>query len=255
MVQRPFSDDGGKPWSRIDSGLPQLASITATGTVQTNMIHKKQRQKITTIFSAVDTVRNKSAPSKKMSRNGFPNEFRTARNILLAPNRALQPFTGNDYSAPINMDHKQENNIAKTNPYPVLRESKFFPPVEDQELQSIEQKNSKENIVFPEEMDSKVNNGMHLKSVFMAHKNSTERIDNVLQPKLYPPEIIIADSPDGDSNKADYLLHGNPVDIETMYSFNSSVNPYVCETLTEVDADIDAQNKYFSLNIEVIIIG
>lgn len=241
MVHRPFSDNDGH-----------------TGFVQTKMFNRVHRPKISTILSNVDTSRGKSMHTKAI-RNSLPNDLRMARNTVSVKDQIVQTFASNEYFLDEKIDNSTVNTkiVVEAHSLNIPKESKFFPPIEEQELQSIEQKNSKEmTVVFPEPLEPKDNSSAHLTGMFMANKNTSEKLHTLFTSQIFPPEVIEADSPEEDSNKADYLLHGNPVDIENLYSynFNVSINPYVCEILHVVDADIDAQKKYADFDIEVKII-
>lgn len=246
MVQRPFSDTGGSQtflWTN-SSILRQMREARIN-----SVVHKMQRPKMSTILSSVENNRGKSFYNKTKSR--FTNkELRLARhtfsNISIA-----HPFIIKQYGVvPLaNLSHSRgrPNNIAidTYNALPTL--SKFFPPLDDQELQSLELKsNSRENtIIFPEAPNEKENSTVLIKGIFLAAKNYSEKLDKEQEPKTTLVDI------EADSVKVDYYLQRTPIDVGSMYIYNSSVHPYSCLTVKEAKADIDAQKMFAEIDIDV----
>lgn len=254
MVQRPFSDTGGGQaltWTN-SSGLQQMReAITLPGFAHINaVIHKMQRPKMSTILSSVETNRGKSAYNKINSGTEHVNELRLARNTFSNISVTASPFMVKD-ALPPRANNLQSNNnpknIAIDTYYAIPTLSKFFPPVDDQEFQSIELKtNSRENtIIFPDVPEVRENQTVVVKGIFLANKNNSEKLDEmqVLKTSLVDKET--------ESDKADYFLQGTPVDAGVMYSYNSSANPYSCLSIKAAKAEIDAQELFASFDIEV----
>lgn len=255
MVQRPFSDTGGQAlmWSN-SSGLQQMReAIMLPGFAQINeVIHKMNRPKMSTILSSVETSRGKSALNKmKSSHDHHVNELRLARNtfsnINVTPSHSVSINDPAVHASNL-QPNNHKNNIAIGAYYAMPTPSKFFPPLDEQDLQSIEQKtNSRENtIIFPEVPETTENETAIVKGIFLANRNHSKEFDEVQVPKTAHVDI------EADSDKADYFLQGTPIDAGDMYSYNSSTHhPFNCISIKEAKADINAQELFASFDIEV----
>ncbi|KOB73473.1 Alpha-mannosidase [Operophtera brumata] len=250
MVQRPFSDtDGAQTFTWANSSILKQRRESQTNTV----VHRMQRPKMSTILSSVETSRGKSSYDKTNPRF---NELRLARNtfsnISVSP---LHPFviklsnvvprTNRSQS-----DGRSNNNISIDTHYALPTMSKFFPPLDEQELQSIEQKtNSRENtIIFPEAPDEKENKTIVIKGIFLANKSYSERSGKEKEPKSTLVDM------ETDSVAVDYFLQRTPIDVGSKYINNSSVHQYNCLTIKEAKTDIDAQAMFSKMDIEVILV-
>lgn len=262
MVQRPFSDDesnGNIVWRNLSQSHDSTnAVLMPPGYAQVKtLFHKRQRPKISTILSSVETGRSKSTYSRmKIARNEKinPFELRLARNTFNNLTNALQSATEESMLFP---HHTGRNNsypsdAAMETLYQIPTASKFFPTADERDFQSIEQKkNFKESsIVIPAVSGTEKENGSLLvKGIFIADKNTN---DQFISPGN---EVRNTDTTSSENDqKVDFLLeevstYGAAV---SPYNFNITDNPYTCTTVQEIQSDIDASSQFSNFDIEVV---
>lgn len=256
MVQRPFSEiDGPQPkWinntthhSVRDDIAFNFPSITQSKTV----FHNLQRPKISTMLASVDTGKGITSYSNmKISKSETANELRMA-------NR----YTSKEYIYVTLPPPPKEvsNNISKTgniklaikNYYQIPTPSRFFPPAEDHDVQNaFEQRgSSKENtVVIPDFQDiPKEKENLQVKGILIPKTKLKAQTEAPAVRKETIHSIIDIDP---DNEKADFLIEGLPMD-SSMFSYNLTSDPFTCSVIKEAIADIDAQEKFSQLNIEV----
>ncbi|XP_068632406.1 alpha-mannosidase 2-like [Battus philenor] len=255
MVQRPFSESGGTQvfWKNISmSSSPYRLKVHAAlfpGYAQGKMLHNKQRPKISTILSAVDTLRSISASSKiKMNRreNKHPNELRLARETLYNNSHSL-PADNILFPLDNSLDRIFNNSfpdaITVESFYQMPRTSRFFPPVEEQILQRPERE---ENYKVSDIHHIYGNSSVPKKSIFRETSDVNDK-------SAEPNDLHIRKLPeyDVDTDKVDFLIEEITPEIVPMYyNYTAPSNPYSCVVLQQYKADIDAQEKFCNFDIE-----
>ncbi|XP_013179221.1 PREDICTED: alpha-mannosidase 2-like [Papilio xuthus] len=247
MVQRPFSEIEGNHvyWKNISmSKSPYHLKVHAElfpEYPQGKMLNNKQRPKMSTLLSAVDTIRSKSDTSFKMSRreNRHPNELRLTRdtfynfthplsfdNVLFPLDNSLDKISNNSYSDKITVESF----------YKIPKTSRFFPPVEEQKPSNMQEILH----VFGNESASK-------KTIFRTSSdigNDKSSESNDLHIRKMPEYEV-------DNDKADFLIEEvTPEVIPMYYNYTVPVNPFTCVVLQPYNADIDAQDKFSKFDIE-----
>lgn len=237
---------------RMQTGTEQIFP----GYIQTNtVIHKFQRPKMSTIISSLETGRHKSAMAKlKVNKHEifFPNDLRLTRNTLSNLSMALEPNPG-----VVSFTDNNLQESTSTNSYPnddllgLPGHSKFFPPLDEQGLNKVEQRpNGKENIIIiPESQDLANDSNLLVKGIFMPD----------LDLGLKPTRNLQGESRlEIESDKLDFLIQENPVFVEfSKFSGDPKtlINPKTCTVLQEATADIDAEEKFAEFNIEVKLLN
>lgn len=212
---------------------------------QGKMLNNKQRPKMSTILSAVDTSRSKSDNSKfKMNRreNRHPNELRLTRdtfynythplsfdNILFPLDNSLDKITNNSYPDKITVESF----------YKIPKTSRFFPPIEEQKSTNMQ-----------EILHVFGNNNASKKTIFRTSSdigNDKSSESNDLHMRKMPEYEV-------DNDKADFLIEEvTPEVVPMYYNYTVPVNPFTCVVLQPYNADIDAQDKFSKFDIEVSI--
>lgn len=228
-------------------------------------VHKVQvqRPKMTTIVSMIEAraktghirgksshIRGKSSNFRGKSSNHKtytnhdknPNELRLTRHTNTSLIYDDEPMFGtkNKNTNEVNINIEQFYKIPP---------SKFFPPIDDHDLQSLEQKsNSNENtIIIPEMPKLYENLSTIMKGIFIKNPKDKTSVDDKI--KTEKPLTVTLDF-EPDQEKADFLLQGSPAVIKN-FLYNSTVNPYICLTLKETRTDIDSQRRFSEFDIEV----
>lgn len=258
MVQRPFSEDGANAnivWKNMSKPLESASDfLKSPGYAQVKTLyHKMQRPKISTLLSSVENGRSMSTYSRikiakadqlnpmelRLPRNNFNNlttmQSTTEESILFQPERFM------------NKNNSYPGEISVETFYQVPASSKFFPGIDDRDLQTVEQKiNSKDNtIVIPADLRTeKDNNSLLVKGIFIADKNEKGKSP------VYDVSIKDTASSEVDE-KADFLLE--EVAQNLRYHYNITANPYSCKAVEEVKTDIDTSSQFAYFDIEVSI--
>ncbi|XP_028162979.1 alpha-mannosidase 2-like [Ostrinia furnacalis] len=260
MVQRPFSDDnpgGSIVWRNTSQFQPKHnEALMPPGYAQVKtLFHKMQRPKMSTILSSVETGRGKSTYSKmKIARNENPLELRLARNTFNNITMALLQSSTEEsilFQPPGAKNNSFPGEVTVESYYQIPSPSKFFPSVDDRDLQSVEQKiNTKDNtIVIPARPVEKDNSSILVKGIFIADAN--EKSPNAVSDLRSSGTSGNMISSENDE-KADFLLEELSGDgsFGSRYSYNVTTNPYTCVIVQGNKADIDAQAQFSSFDIE-----
>ncbi|KAJ8737624.1 hypothetical protein PYW08_000219 [Mythimna loreyi] len=257
MVQRPFSE--------INVALPKWKNNTNHHMVHENeafhfpgiaqvktVFHNLQKAKQPT-FTSLDTSKSKiSYSSIKMTKPETANEIRTnimniSKDINIYAPKQLH------YDIPKNTTDPNYIKLAIKNYYQIPTPSRFFPPVEEHEVQnsgqSFDQRGtSKENtVVIPNFQDTtKEKESLQVKGILIPKTKLTTSTE---APGVRKETIHSVIDIDPDNEKADFLIEGMPMD-STMFSYNLTSDPFTCSIIKAAMADIDAQDKFSQLNIE-----
>lgn len=259
MVQRPFSEIGGGQvlWNNISmSSSPyQIKGHAALfpGYVQGKKLYNNQRPRISTILSAVDTLRSIGSSSKfKLQRreNRQQVEIRSARETFenytysLPSDTILFPID-NSLDRALNNSFPDEITVERV--YHVPRPSQFFPPVEDQILHKSELET---NYKLFQNQKLNGNASEYPQEIFTTNLDGNEKsIDEVdFNARKLPEHNVNID-------KEDFLVEEMTHDrlFSTFYNYSVPTNSNNCVVLQQYEADIDAQMKFSELTIEVCI--
>ncbi|CAG4962198.1 unnamed protein product [Parnassius apollo] len=253
MVQRPFSEMEGVFWKNVSlSSGPYRTKVHEalfSGYTQVKQVlNKKQRPKISTLLSAVDTFRGASGYSK-FKRGGrgnrHPNELRLARETLtkITPSNSVLFPEDNRLDKINNSSFTPE--ITVNSFYEIPKPSRFFPLVDEQIMQRSEHKiEDKGKPIFTlGNRESHTKNSV--KGVFVANTDINEKslaINDIHVQKLQEYDV--------DSDKVDYLIEEGTPNIFPLYNYSIPFKGYTCVTLQQYKADIDAQEQFSEFEIE-----
>lgn len=261
MVQRPFSENTGpdsiwKNLTNIHSVRVNEALLFPNVAQMKTVFHNIQRPKISTILTSLETSKGKASYSKtKISNPSTSNELRLTRNTFTDINVTTEPPKERTevYS---NFTNARNVKLAIKNYYQIPTPSRFFPPVEDHDMHaSTEQRgtSSKENTVIIPKFHEKKNEKeeIQVKGILIPNSNKiktqTESTASSAVRRQTMHSIIDIDP---ENEKADFLIEGLPMD-STLFTYNLTSDPYSCSILKTTNTDIDAQEKFSQLNIEV----
>lgn len=240
MVQTPFSGTGeGGKWKNSTIQTNEDLMFSGLKTV----IHKIQRAKVSTILSSLENARGKSAYTKfntGRKENMFPSELRHARNTF---NLNGTSQSGSFPDQAIGNEIKNLTDISLNTYYEIPSQSKFFPPVEEH---NSEQKSLKENtIIIPEIKEPMPNqSSLLVQGIYIANSEAKPA------PPMKAQSFEV--TADIDSDRVDYLIEGKPIDADTnSYQYNASLDMFTCMSIKRSIADLDAQEKFSELDIEV----
>lgn len=259
MVQRPFSENtaGETIWKNTTNPhnvrFNEALNFPVVAQMKT-MFHNMQRPKMSTILTSLETSKGKTSYSKmKISKPEIPSELRLARNTFTdILNVTVQP-PKDHHESYLNKTSLNNIKLAIKNYYQIPTPSRFFPPIEEHDIQSAEQRgNSKENtVVIPDFHETaKDNESLQIKGILIPKSKMKTEAENSVAYREMIHSIIDIDPED---EKADFLIEGLPMD-STMFSYNLTSDPFTCSVIKETRTDINAQEKFSQLNIEVIFL-
>ncbi|PZC81863.1 hypothetical protein B5X24_HaOG211876 [Helicoverpa armigera] len=259
MVQRPFSENSGPETIWRNMSYPHFGHVNQAllfpGIAQMKTVfHNMQRPKISTILTSLETNKGKASYSKmKITKpDNMPNELRLTRNTLTETNVTAQPpKETRELRKPEARNMSSVNNLKLSikNYYQIPNPSRFFPPIEEHDIQSVEQKTtSKEStVLIPDFRETtKDKEDLQVKGILIPKTKAKEPVEDTVVRREMIHSIIEIDP---DNEKADFLIEGLPMD-STMFSYNLTTDPYTCSIIRTTYTDIDAQEKFSTLNIE-----
>lgn len=248
MVQTSFSTSNADfRLSNRSRHIPQQFMFPGYTHVK-SVIHKMQRPKISTILSSIDTGRSKSMYSRmNMSKhdNTQPYELRIARDAIADVIRQSEDnfIFGDSESVSLSDDNDTDVKLSYAIPT-----SRFFTAL-DEPRQSDASKPYENSISIPENSIQDVKNNIFVNSV--SDKNTT--LNKKYDPNLTEDKSqkLNKSSYDVEMEKVDFLIEEAPVVIESSFYNTTETVPYICAALHQAKADIDAQEKFSHLDIEV----
>lgn len=248
MVQTPFSTSNADfRLSNRSRHIPQQFMFPGYTHVK-SVIHKMQRPKISTILSSIDTGRSKSMYSRmNMSKhdNTQPYELRIARDAIADVIRQSEDnfIFGDSESVSLSDDNDTDVKLSYAIPT-----SRFFTAL-DEPRQPDASKRYENSISIPENSIQDVKNNIFVNSVSDKNTTLNEKYDpNLTEDKS---QKLNKSSYDVEIEKADFLIEEAPVIIESSFYNMTEMVSYICAALHQAKADIDAQEKFSHLDIEV----
>ncbi|CAK1588317.1 unnamed protein product [Parnassius mnemosyne] len=257
MVQRPFSEMEGAVWKNVSlSSGPYRTKVHEalfSGVSQVKQVlHKKQRPKMSTILSAVDTTRGASGYSKfKMGIRGnlHPNELRLARETLtkISPSNSVLFPEDNKLDKINNNSYTQELTVNSF--YEIPKPSRFFPLVDEQIIQRAKVKINDKIDDKGKPMLKLGNQESHTKNsekgMFVINTDVNEKSSDINDLHVQKLQEF-----DVDSDKVDFLIEEGTPNVFPLYNYSIPFNRHTCVTLQQYKADIDAQEKFSEFEIE-----
>lgn len=249
MIPRPFSElNGPRPkWKNTTNHqmLSDNEAFNFPGVAQAKTVfHNLQRPKQTTYTSKGKV----SYSSIKITKPETANELRTSVNMPKDNNIGMYTPVQLPTKSPNNISDDQNNlKVAIKNYYQIPTPSRFFPPVEQEPNGQSQRVSSKESTILIPPDTTKAKEALQVKGILIPNAKLTTTSDALAGPRGTVHSIIDIDP---DNEKADFLIEGLPMD-STMFSYNLTSDPFTCSVIKVALADLDAQEKFSQLNIEV----